>query len=234
MPNSETPNTPPADTGNTPQFDDVVLQLQKDPAGIQKLLDEKRGANGEAKGLRKENGDLKKLLDEFQAARQKELDDAENAKLSEVELLKKDLGKHSELGKTLQSQLGEREQTIQSLTIQNAALRLGATKPEYIEFEYSQHLKSLSEEERKSAGKELLATWLADFREKNTGFFQSATEPTKTPGQTRPGAPPPPGAPAAPPAKHESQKLTDPKHLNPKNVVDMAEAQKIAAEIIRS
>ncbi len=73
MPNSDTPNTPPADTGNPPQFDEVVLQLQKDPAGIQKLLDEKRGANGEAKNL-------------------------------ELELLKKDLCKHSELGKNLQGQ----------------------------------------------------------------------------------------------------------------------------------
>ena len=206
---------------DTPQIPEEVQQLLNNPAGIQKLLERKRSANAEAKGLREKYVAIEKEAQSLKEARQKQQEEAERAKLSEMEKLQKIIddgqGKYAELEKSFSST----SQELKTLKIHNAALKLGAIDPEFIEFKYNKHLAALPEKERDSLD---FSAWLSEFKEANIDAFGGTVQPGKTLGK------PPQSPPPASPQKRE--RLPD-NLLNPQTDADRKELERQMNEIIR-
>lgn len=225
---STTPNDQSGDSSgeqDTPQFSEEVLALQQDPSGIQKLLDTKRNANGEAKQHRQAAEGWEKKFNELQAKVQKDADEAERAKLTEQERLQKDLDQFQTDNQGLQGQLAEKDKAISTLNLHVAALRLGANDPELVEFKLGKHLSSLDDKARSEWNPESQATWLAELKENSPEFFGAQEKP---PGNTFP----------KPPGKTPDQRKTPdrlPENLrNPKSHEDVKALDSRIKEIIRS
>lgn len=211
------PAAPPAGGDGAPdlsQYSETVQNLMKDPAGIQKLLDRKSEVNDREKSTREKLDLTEKELNDLKAQRAKELEDAENAKLSAQERLEKQLGQYQTQIQEYQGKTGSLEQQIFSLKVQNAALKEGAKDPKYVDFRLGQHLATLEPDSRAKFGEAEMTAWLADFKKENLeNHFSSGPKP---PAQTRPG---PPGDP--PPEERGGKKPLKSNVANPTTFDDL-------------